>query len=92
MAAGVPSKFRTRIFPLKLATQTLSSVTAVPQPTPSIPMPVKPVIGGERAVPLGESLTTPPPMLWLTPDCEPAIQFCPLQRLPSASNISRPAE
>src|SRR5258708_7503994 len=33
---------------------------------------------------------TPPPMLWMTPDCEPGIQFCPLQRLPSASNMNRP--
>ena len=70
--------------------QTRSFVTAVPQPTPSMPMPVKPVIGGESAVPLGLNLPTPPPVLLLTPDCEPGIQFMPLQRLPSASNMKRP--
>jgi len=55
-------------------------------------MPVKPVIAGDSAVPLGVNLTTPPPMLWLTPDCELGSQFCPLQRLPSTSNMSRAAE
>src|SRR5207249_1665235 len=88
--SGWPSKSITRIFPLKLEAHTLSNVTAVPHPTPSKPMPVKPVIGGERGVPLGANLTTPPPMLRITPDCEPGIQFCPLQRLPSASNMNRP--
>ena len=34
----------------------MSLVTAVPQPTPSMPMPVKPVIGGESGVPLGAEL------------------------------------
>ncbi len=33
---------------------------------------------------------TPPPMLLMTPDCDPGIQFCPLHRLPSASNMNRP--
>ncbi len=56
MATGLPSKSITRIFPLKLVIQTRSFVTAVPQPTPSMPMPVKPVIGGESAVPLGAEL------------------------------------
>jgi hypothetical protein len=65
----------TRMLPLKLVIQTLSRVTAVPQPTPSIPMPVKPVIGGESGAPLGVILITPPPMLRMTPDCEPGIQF-----------------
>src|SRR5262249_15989823 len=67
-----------------------SRVTAVPQPTPSRPMPVKPVMGGERGLPLGVNLTTPPPMLRRTLDCDPGIQFTPLQRLPSASNMNRP--
>ena len=39
--------------PLKLDAQTCSRVTAVPQPTPSMPMPVKPVIGGESALAVG---------------------------------------
>ena len=56
VATGLPSKSMTRILPLKLVTQTLSRVTAVPQPTPSMPMPVKPVIGGESGVPLGVNL------------------------------------
>src|SRR5271165_1575305 len=90
LATGLPSKSITRIFPLKLEIQTRSFVTAVPQPTPSMPMPVKPVIGGERGVPLGVIFKTPPPMLLLTPDCDPGSQFCPLQRLPVASNINRP--
>src|SRR5271165_7536080 len=85
LATGLPLKSITRILPLKLVIQTRSLVTAVPQPTPSIPIPVKPVIGGESGVPLGASLETPPPMLLTTPDCDPAIQFCPLHRLPSAS-------
>ena len=55
-----------------------------------MPMPVKPVIGGESGVPLGVNLITPPPVLLLTPDCEPGSQFWPLQRLPSASNMKRP--
>src|SRR6516225_3317237 len=91
VATGLPLKSITRIFPLKLLIQTRSSATAVPQPTPSMPIPVKPVIGGESAVPLGENFITPPPVLLLTPDCEPGSQFWPLQRLPSASNIKRPA-
>jgi hypothetical protein len=45
-----------------------------------MPIPVKPVIGGESGVPLGVNLTTPPPMLLMTPDCEQGIQFWPLQR------------
>src|SRR5271154_5192929 len=89
---GLPSKSITPIDPLKLVTQTLSSATPVPQPMPSTPIPVKPVIGGERAVPLGANLIVPPPMPLMTPDCEPGSQFWPLQRLPSASNMSRPAE
>ena len=56
LATGLPSKLSTRIFPLKLVIQTLSFVTAVPQPTPSMPMPVKPKIGGESGVPLGGEL------------------------------------
>src|SRR6516162_3696071 len=79
VATGLPSKSITKIFPLKLLIQTRSLVTAVPQPTPSIPMPVKPKIGGDRAVPLGLNLPTPPPVLIWTPDCEPGIQFMPLQ-------------
>src|SRR5271157_375579 len=90
LATGLPSKSITRIFPLKLVIQTRSLVTAVPQPTPSIPMPVKPVIGGETMVPFGVTLITPPPMLLTTPDCEPGIQFCPLHRLASLSNMNRP--
>src|SRR5215469_1025305 len=59
--SGRPFKFITRIFPLKPVTQTLSSlVTAVPQPTPSRPMPVNPLMAGESAVPLGAILSTPP--------------------------------
>src|SRR6202167_1482203 len=92
LATGLPSKSITRIFPLKLEIQTRSFVTAVPQPTPSIPIPVKPVIGGDNATPLGVNFTTPPPVLLLTPDCEPGIQFMPLQRLPSGSNMNRPLE
>src|SRR5271165_1445216 len=92
VATGLPLKSMTRILPLKLAIQTRSLVTAVPQPVPSVPMPVKPVIGGESAVPLGLNLITPPPVLLLTPDCDPTSQFWPLQRLPSASNMNRPAE
>src|SRR5262249_6299658 len=75
---GRPSNSITPILPLKLVTQTLSSDTPVPQPTPSTPMPVKPVTGGDSAMPLGENLTVPPPMLVSTPDCEPGIQFTPL--------------
>src|SRR5271166_6139442 len=90
VATGLPSKSMTKILPLKLVIQTLSLVTAVPQPTPSMPMPVKPVIGGDSGVPLGVILRTPPPMLWRTPDCEPGIQFCPLHRLASLSNMNRP--
>src|SRR5262245_52751133 len=90
LAIGRPLKSMTRILPLKPEAQTLSRVTAVPQPTPSRPMPLKPVMGGESGVPLGVNLTTPPPMLRRTPDCDPGIQFCPLQRLPSASNMKRP--
>src|SRR5262249_16716261 len=82
----------TRILPLKPEAQTWLRVTAVPQPTPSRPMPVKPVMGGERGTPLGVNLTTPPPMLRRTPDWDPGIQFCPLQRLPSASNMNRQGE
>src|SRR5262245_4824753 len=92
LATGRPLKSMTRILPLKPEAQTLSRVTAVPQPTPSRPMPLKPVIGGESGVPFGVNLTTPPPMLRTVPDCDPAIQFCPLQRLPSASNMNRPGE
>src|SRR5215470_6387592 len=92
LAIGRPLKFMTRILPLKPEAQTFSRVTAVPQPTPSRPMPLKPVIGGESGVPLGVNLTTPPPMLRLVPDCDPGIQFCPLQRLPWASNMNRPGE
>lgn len=50
-ATGRPLRSITRIFPLKLVAQTLSSVTAVPQPTPSRPIPVKPVMAGESSVP-----------------------------------------
>src|SRR5215831_14324455 len=57
------SKFITQIAPLKLVTQTLSSVTPVPQPMPSTPFPVNPVTGGDSACPLGENLIVPPPML-----------------------------
>src|SRR5208283_5191086 len=39
---------------------------------------------------LGFLRVSPPPMLLLTPDCEPGSQFCPLQRLSVASNINRP--
>ena len=60
---GLPLKSITPILPLKLVTQTLSSATPVPQPMPSTPMPVKPVIGGESGVPLGANLIVPPPML-----------------------------
>src|SRR6516164_7679378 len=70
VATGFPLKSITRIFPLKLLIQTRSFATAVPQPTPSMPIPVKPVIGGESAVPLGENFITPPPVLLLTPDCD----------------------
>src|SRR5262245_59071395 len=90
LAIGRPLKSMTRILPLKLEAQTCSRVTAVPQPTPSRPMPVNPVIGGESGVPLGAILRTPPPMLRMVPDCDPGIQFCPLHRLPSASNMKRP--
>src|SRR5208283_3221982 len=90
LATGLPLKSITRIFPLKLEIQTRSLVTAVPQPTPSMPMPVKPKIGGDNATPLGLNLPTPPPVLLFTPDCEPGIQFIPLQRLPSGSNMKRP--
>src|SRR5208283_4545456 len=90
LATGLPLKSMTRILPLKLMIKPQSLVTAVPQPTPSMPMPAKPVIAGESAVPLGLNLITPPPVLLLTPDCEPGIQFWPLQRLPSASNMNRP--
>src|SRR5215471_6631097 len=38
------SRHYTRIFPLKPEIHTLSSVTAVPQPTPSRPIPLNPVI------------------------------------------------
>ena len=89
---GRPWKSCTPIAPLKLATQTLSSVTAVPQPMPSTPMPVKPVIGGESAVPLGLNLIKPPPMFLRTPDCEPAIQFWPHHIFPSASKTMLPFE
>lgn len=60
---GLPLKSITPIAPLKLVTQTLSSATPVPQPIPSTPMPVKPMIGGESGVPFGENLIVPPPML-----------------------------
>src|SRR5208337_4397025 len=90
LATGLPSKSITRIFPLKLDIQTRSLVTAVPQPTPSMPMPLNPKIGGDSATPLGLYLATPPPVLLLTPDCEPGIQFMPLHILPSASNMKRP--
>jgi hypothetical protein len=48
--------------PLKLVIQTLSVATPVPQPMPSTPMPMNPVIGGESAVPFGANLIVPPPM------------------------------
>jgi hypothetical protein len=82
----------TRILPLKLEAQTFESVTPVPQPIPSMPAPVKPVIGGESGDPSGASLATPPPMFVWTLDCDPGIQFDPVQTLPSASNITRPGE
>ena len=37
---------------------------------------------GESVSPPAVIRTTPPPMLVLRPDCEPGIQFCPLQMGP----------
>ena len=75
---------------MKLDAQTLSFVTAVPQPMPLMPAPMKPVTGGESVAPSGPNFATPPPMPFTALDCDPAIQFEPLQALPSASIITRP--
>ena len=90
VATGWPWKSITRILPLKLEAQTFSRVTAVPQPIPLIPAPRNPVTGGESVAPSGPNFATPPPMPFTALDCEPGIQFEPLQRLPSASSITRP--
>ena len=82
---GLPSRSISRTVPFRPPIQTRSSDTPVPQPTPSSPMPAKPVIGGESGVPSGANLAVPPPRLVATPDCEPGSQLTPLQTLPCAS-------
>ncbi len=80
-----PAKSITRILPLKLEAQTFSLVTAVPQPIPLIPAPMKPVTGGESVAPSGPNFATPPPMPFTALDCDPASNSnrsrdCPRRR------------
>src|SRR5580692_5869466 len=75
---------------LRFTTSLRPKPRPLPHPTPSKPMPLKPLTAGDSTVPLGATLIVPPPMLRLTPDCEPGIQFWPLQRLPSASKTNLP--
>src|SRR4051794_6183396 len=91
LPTGRPSRSMTRILPLKLLAQTLSRVTAVPQPTPSIPMPVKPVIGGGGGGPPGGEFTTPPPLLRGTPGGGPRLPFWPPPGVGAPAHTKPPA-
>src|SRR5271165_6974667 len=66
LATGLPSKSMTRIFPLKLVIQTRSLGTAGPEPTPSMPMPVKPGIGGESSEGVGWGTAVTNDRVWIT--------------------------
>src|SRR5215471_11329397 len=76
--------------PLVLVTHTLSSaVTAVPNPGPRMPPPVKPVVIGDRGRPFGANLDRLPSHNASTA-CDPTMKLTPVHRFPWLSNISLP--
>src|SRR5262245_35918482 len=73
-----------------LVTHTLSSAaTAVPNPGPSTPPPVKPVVAGDSGRPFGANADRLPSQS-ASRACEPTMKLTPVQTFPWLSNISFP--